>query len=397
MLEQLRNTARLKITYLSALVVILFLATASGYAREPLPVPENLSAPIYVVSDARTGSILAERDSERLIAPASLTKLMTLNLSLQDVESGELSYYRTYPVPSEGSAASMRPGSSKLGLIEGDEVTLLTLQRAAAIASANDAAWSLAVLSGGTPSDFFDRMNEEASRLGMSDTHYVDPDGWSERSHTSASDQIRLAEYYIKSHPGVLENLHALPEMPYMNADEISHRPRKRNTNLLLGRVEGVDGLKTGTIPSAGFHFLATAEREDTRFLVLVMGIQAGNYVDGLNRRSNDAETLLEWAFANYYTWEPQELEDLSVPVRHGVSENVLLKLTGSAGQVTLRVDGNPIVRVIDIPEKLTAPVLSDQELGMVRWYQDGTLLMERSLTAVEQIDRRWRLKDVFR
>lgn len=394
MLEHLKTSTRLKITIL---IIFSFFSAVSGYTLEPVSDPPNLFAPIYVVSDARTGTVLLESASDQPISPASLTKLMTLHLSLQDVESGKLSYYRTYPIPSEGSAASMRPGSSVFGLIEGDEVTLLTLQRAAAIPSANDAAWSLAVLSAGNPGDFIERMNEEALSLGMPDTHYVDPDGWSERSRTTASDQIQLAAHYVRSHPGVLENLHALPEMTYMNADKLTFRPRKRNTNLLIGRVEGVDGLKTGTIPSAGFHFLATAEREKTRFFVLVMGIEAENFIDGLNRRSKDAEALLEWAFANFHTWEPTELEPLNVHVRHGIHDNVFLETSGSVDPLTLRVDGGPIVRVVDIPEEITAPVNRGAELGWVRWYQNGTFLTEMSLVAEEEIGRRWRISDVFR
>lgn len=396
MLEHLKIIACRQHAIISAVVFFSVLFTFSVLAGEPVPEPQDLFAPIYVVADARTGAVLAERASEQIIAPASLTKLMTLHLSLQDVESGNLSYYQTYPVPSEGSANSMRPGSSVLGLVEGDEVTLLTLQRAAAISSANDAAWSLAVVSAGNPTVFINRMNDETSAIGMSDTSYVDPDGWSALSVTSASDQIMLAAHYIRTHPDAVETLHALPEMPYMNADKLTYRPKKRNTNLLLGRVDGVDGLKTGTIPSAGFHFLATAERDNTRFLVLVMGIQAENYADGLNRRSKDAEALLVWAFANYYTWEPVEIEEISVPVRHGERESAELTMSLSAAPLTVRKDGNPIIRVIDLPEKLTAPVPMGEELGSVRWFQDGTLLMERSLVAEEEIGRRWRIRDLF-
>lgn len=394
MLEHLRTLLPVKTIIL---IFLLLVSAALLPADDALSLPQNLSAPIYIVSDARTGTILAERESDQAIAPASLTKLMTLHLSLQDVESGKLSYYRTYPIPPEGYAESMRPGSSVLGLTEGDEVTLLTLQRAAAIPSANDAAWSLAVLSAGTPGSFISRMNNEAARIGMSDTRYVDPDGWSERSTTSASDQLRLASYYIESHPEVLEDLHALPEMPYMNADKLSRRPGKKNTNLLIGRVEGVDGLKTGTIPSAGFHFLATAKRGSSRFFVLVMGIEADNFVEGLNRRAEEAQLLIEWAFTNYYTWEAVKIDPIEVRVRHGERQTVSLDLSESIEPLTLPLDGYPIIRVLDFPDELIAPVIPGKEYGRVRWYRNGAFLMERSLAATEEIGRRWKLTDVFR
>ena len=138
---------------------LLLLISAAGFALEPIPGPENLSAPVYVVADAETGVVILEQSAETLLSPASLAKLMTLHLSLSDVAIGHLSNEKLYPIPPGGEALAMRPGSSVLGLTAGDEAALITLQRAAALVSANDAAWTLALLSCTNGADFILRMN----------------------------------------------------------------------------------------------------------------------------------------------------------------------------------------------------------------------------------------------
>ncbi|MCK5249235.1 MAG: D-alanyl-D-alanine carboxypeptidase [Spirochaetaceae bacterium] len=376
---------------------MLLLISAAGFALEPIPGPENLSAPVYVVADAETGVVILEQSAETLLSPASLAKLMTLHLSLSDVAIGHLSNEKLYPIPPGGEALAMRPGSSVLGLTAGDEAALITLQRAAALVSANDAAWTLALLSCTNGADFILRMNQEADVLGMRDTVYYDPDGWSSRSLTTGADQMRLALNYLEKYPGILEQVHVHSNMIYLDTDKIAHHPASKNTNLLIGRVEGVDGLKTGTIPSAGFHFIATAEREKTRFIAIVMGIKTESYVEGLNKRSDDAAILLEWAFRNYFTWKPCKPDLIRIPVRHGETDSVSLEITDSIESLTLqRSDEQSIVMMVDAPEYLTAPLDAGGIAGMVRWYRYGELLLERPLRITAGVGRRWRIRDIF-
>jgi len=268
----------------------------------------DITAPVFIVADADNGEILLEKG---------------------------LSYSSLYSIPDGGTAGAMRPGSSVLGLNPGDQATLITLQRAAAMVSANDAAWTLALISEGNAESFVRRMNNEARKLGMVHTLYTDPDGWSSLSSTTGRDQLELVLHYLDRYPEVLAKMHSLPRMVYQDEDRLANEPQKRNTNLLLGRIDGVDGLKTGTIPSAGFHFIATAERKGTRFVVLVMGIRAGSYVEALNRRAGEAEELLEWAFSNYYSWRPAEVERIVIPVRHGSVQSVSLGVFWWIGRKT--------------------------------------------------------------
>jgi len=391
-LENLNNTTCKK--YTAAAVFLSFLLTVSLSAGD-------ITAPVYIVADADNGDILLEKGADIPIPPASLAKIMTLNLSLKDVESGRLSYSGLYGIPAGGTAAGMRPGSSILGLSSGDESTLITLQRAAAMVSANDAAWTLALLSNGDEKSFVQRMNREAAALGMGNTLYTDPDGWSSLSVTSGRDQMKLVLYYLKHHPDVLEMLHALPWMVYQDEDRLAREPQKRNTNLLLERMDGVDGLKTGTIPSSGFHFIATAEREGTRFIALVMGIRAGSYAESLNRRAEEAGDLLNWAFSNYYSWRPRAIQRIRIPVRHGDMQTVSLEVSMNDLEeieaVTLKKRNSETLSImVERPEALTAPLGKGDAVGTVRWYTGSRLLAECPLRVERSVGKHWRLKDIF-
>ena len=282
----------------------------------------------------------------------------------------------------------MRPGSSVLGLETGDRVTIGTLRRAAAIVSAGDAAWTLALLHSGEVSKFVETMNRQAAMLGMNNTTYSDPDGWSSVSSTTGRDQMKLAIAYIQAHGEELPSLHAPLFMTYNEDDELAREPKKPNTNLLLGKYEGIDGLKTGTIPSSGFHFAATAERSDTRFIAIVMGVMDEDYVSSVNRRADEARLLLDWAFTNYRTWYPS-LQDLekSVPVKHGVLDTVSIRPEHQPEPITL-----PAVMMTDIPSEIAAPVHKGEKLGTLRWYNGSRLLSEITLIAETDVERRWRI-----
>jgi len=362
---------------------------------------EEVSAPVYLVADASNGTILVEKGGDVPVSPASLAKLMTLHLSLKDVDSGRLSENCLYAIPPGGVASSMRQGSSILGLSSGDESSIITLQRAAAMVSANDAAWTLALLSERDVQSFVARMNRTAEEIGMVDTIYTDPDGWSSLSTTTGRDQMCLALYYIKNHPGILNRIHSLPRMVYQDSDNIKNKKTRKNTNLLLGRVAGVDGLKTGTIPSAGFHFIATAQRDSTRFIAVVMGIRTSSYFDSLNRRAEDAELLLEWAFKNYYSWRPSFSDKIVSPVRHGGEEQVGLAVFPEdlilVEPITLPQSDSRVLTVLyDIPGVLTAPLEAGEKAGYIRWYFGSELLAEVPLRTCNSVLRHWRIKDIF-
>lgn len=375
-------------------LAVLAFGLAVGSGADDIQ-PEDLQAPVLVVADAVTGTVVFEKQPDLFLPPASLAKLMTLHLSLEDVRLGRLDESAVYAIPEGGRAEDMRPRSGVLGLADGDRATLLTLQRAAAVASANDAAWSLALLSAGDGNLFVTRMNREAKALGMADTAYVDPDGWSGLSASTGRDQMTMALAYLERHPEALEQLHSLPEMIYLPEDELMFRSPKKNTNLLIETDGSIDGLKTGTIPSAGYHFIATARRGNTRFIALVMGLRALDFATGLERRAREAAFLLDWAFGNYTTWTPAYPALPEIPLRHGREDAVRLVPAGSAGPVTVPRESIASIRLeTEIPESLTAPLESGTAVGVARWLLGDDVLAEDAILAAQEAERRWRIRD---
>ena len=369
----------------------------------------GLTAPGVMVADAASGERIFTRGENLRIPPASLAKVMTLYLIHEDLERGVYSSGDVIRVPGAGGAAAMRPGSSVLGLTAGDRVSVLTLMRAAAVRSAGDAAWTLALHSGeagisrggrsfSASGAFVERMNRTAARLGMHDTVYTDPDGWSEQSITTPKDQLILMLSYIRRFPNAPGRIHSLKEMVFLDADTMRRRDAGGvNTNFLIGRTPGADGLKTGTLPESGFHLAATALRGESRFIALVMGIDTGNRFRSLGLRADEAEICLEWAFSRYVTWYPRLPEAAGVSLRHGASEAVAAVFREDPGPVTLtREEREGLILVLDLDEGAAAPVEAGRILGSAAWYSAGRLLLRENLAAAESVSRKWKLRDMF-
>ena len=310
-------------------------------------------------------------------------------------------------MPDAGAADAMRPASSVLGLRAGDRVSILTLMRAAAVRSAGDAAWTLALHAArGRPADsFVDRMNRTAARLGMDATLYTDPDGWSEKSLTTPNDQLTLILSYMRRFPGAPAQIHSLKEMVFLEGDKIrrrgpgpSDRPGGANTNFLIGRTPGADGLKTGTLPESGFHLAATALRGESRFIAIVMGIDTGSAYKSLKLRADEAEACLEWAFSRYVTWHPRLPGQSLIPVRHGASENIAALPQETPPPITLtREQHRGLIVVLNLNPAVTAPVQAGRPLGSAAWYSGGRLLLRTPLAAAEPVPRKWKLRDMFK
>lgn len=386
----------------------------------------GLTAPGVMVADAASGERIFTRGENLRIPPASLAKVMTLYLIHEDLERGVYSSGDVIRVPGAGAAAAMRPGSSVLGLTAGDRVSVLTLMRAAAVRSAGDAAWTLALhsggagraggessgeggISGGSGSSrggrsssasgaFVERMNRTAARLGMHDTVYTDPDGWSEQSMTTPKDQLILMLSYIRRFPNAPGRIHSLKEMVFLDADTIRRRDAGGvNTNFLIGRTPGADGLKTGTLPESGFHLAATALRGGSRFIALVMGIDTGSRFRSLGLRADEAEICLEWAFSRYVTWYPRLPEAAGVSLRHGASEGVSAVFREDPEPLTLtREEREGLILVLDLDDGAAAPVEAGRILGSAAWYSGGRLLLRENLAAAESVSRKWKFRDIF-
>lgn len=268
-------------------------------------------------------------------------------------------------------------------LEEGQVVSFLDLMKGLAVSSGNDAAYAIAEILGPGKEAFVDRMNAKVRELGLENTVFVDPDGWSKYDRTTARDYARLARAYIESYPEALEELHSVPflvyPLPENMPEGIDFRiqvPRKKkNTNLLLGRVEGVDGLKTGYVDESGFNFTATAKRDEIRLIAVIMGVHTESYYQGLRRRAAESEILLEYGYANY---EKRTLEPPRFPeqrVWYSADEYVR-PVAADAPEVLMREgEASGVYTRIRMKDRHFAPLPEGYSLGEVEYYMGDTLV----------------------
>lgn len=222
----------------------------------------RLTVKAAVLWNVNTGEMLYEQNPDAQIAPASLTKILTLYIIFDAIRQGRL---RPWDVV-EVSQRAATQGGSNMRLHSGESVKVTELIKGIAVASANDACMTMAeYLENGNPDAFVNLMNETAQRLGMTNSRFMNPNGLpADGQLTTARDMLRLASAYLEQFPKAL----TIHSMQYF-----THNNRQRhNANSLLGHYEGADGLKTGFVCASGYNIVATAKRGDTRLIAVVLG-----------------------------------------------------------------------------------------------------------------------------
>ena len=308
--------------------VLLFVFPAAAQTQEKTPLylqeegvsaPPELASRSAVVLDADTGTFVYYKNPDEEIPPASLTKLMTMHLALKEIAAGRASLDEIISPVRESWAVNQPPGSSLMYLANGQRVSLRQLLLGMAVFSGNDAAAAVALRFAPAVKDFVEMMNREAEALGLLKTHFVDPAGYWEDNMTTAREYAEFCRIYIEDHPESLAEYHSVRTFAYPEAENVPERYKEspgtrvhRNNNTLLGKVEGVDGLKTGYIPEAGYNIALTAERNGSRFIAVILG--APSEWGGDRIRDADGRKLVEWVFENYKTIKPSL--ELPEPVR---------------------------------------------------------------------------------
>jgi D-alanyl-D-alanine carboxypeptidase (penicillin-binding protein 5/6) len=308
---------------LFSVILLLTAALAPLSGLEPSADAPDLGSLSAVLMDAATGTVLYAKNGDTPIPPASLTKLMTIHIALQEIEAGRASLDEIVELPSESWAVNQPPRSSLMYLASGQIVSLRELILGLAIPSGNDAAIAVALRFSPTVQDFVDRMNTEARWLGLTETRFVEPSGISEDNMTTAMEFAAFCREYIRCHPGSLKDFHSVLEFAYPRAANVAPEYRKnvgtwrqRNHNTLLTSFEGVDGLKTGYIDEAGYNIALTAARLETRLIAVILGAPASWGGDRI--RDADGEKLLSWGFNHYKTLRPLEPEIPSARIWKG-------------------------------------------------------------------------------
>lgn len=237
----------------------------------------KLAVKAALVSDYRTGKILYSQDPDKRIAPASVTKVMTMYLVFDALAANKASLSDKIKI----SSRAARTGGSRMGLRTGEVVTLDELVRGMAVASGNDACIAVAEHFGGVKS-FVAMMNNKAHSLGMTSTTFKNPNGLPAPGQlTTANDLMKLAKSYLRHYPEALR-YHSTREINYRGAVHA-------NTNHLLGVFDGMDGIKTGYVGSSGFNIIATAKRDGTRIIAVILGGRTKNIRNRETARVLDA------------------------------------------------------------------------------------------------------------
>jgi D-alanyl-D-alanine carboxypeptidase (penicillin-binding protein 5/6) len=343
-----------------------------------------------VLIDAETGTALYAKNALDEIPPASLTKLMTMHLVLNEVNEGRAALDDIVPIGVESWAQNQPPRSSLMFLAPGQTVTLREIMLGLAIPSGNDAAVAAALYLAPSVVDFAGMMNREARRMGLVKTTFVEPSGISEDNITTAAEFAAFCMEYLRLHPDSLSEFHSVREFAYPKASNVAeafrNNPRtivQPNRNNLLGVFPGVDGLKTGYIDEAGYNIAITARRNGTRFIAVILGAPAGP--GGARIRDRDAERLLTWAFGNFKTVRPEIPPLEPVKLWKGREKQVSVRMAEPLA-FTAPLDRVSSLRyAIRINEPLIAPLPASYPVGwLVLADDEGELRRIQLVTAKE-------------
>ena len=253
------------------------------YASE-IDLAKNAKSAILV--ESTTGKIIFEKNKDEKRSPASMTKIMTLLLTMESIDSGNLSFSDKVNVSKNASGM----GGTRIFIEEGSSVDVLTLVKGISIASANDAAVAIAEKIGGTEEVFVNMMNDKARELGCKNTNFMNPHGLDEEGHYTTAYDLSLIARELLKHEDILEFTSTYED--YIDVGGENHW--LVNTNKLVRFYEGIDGLKTGYTDKAKYCLTATMKRNDMRLLSIVMG------EDTKDNRNNDTISMMEYGYSQY-------------------------------------------------------------------------------------------------
>ena len=339
----------------------------------------TLDAPSALLMEKATGTVLFAKDEHTPREGASVTKVMTLLLTMEAIDSGALSYDDT--VTGSAHAASM--GGSQIWLKEGEQMCAEDLIKAVCVVSGNDAAVALGEHLAGSEEAFVERMNARAKELGMNDTHFLNCTGLPAEGHvTSAYDIALMSRELILHHPDIRR--FTTIWMDSLRGGE----SLLVNTNKLVRFYPGATGLKTGSTSSAKYCISATAEKDGMELIAVVLG---GSTSD---KRFADAKTLLNYGFAAYTLLPVVPESPLpAVPVTLGARRQVQAVLPQGSVLLLEKNRANALTQSLTLSEAVEAPVEQGDTLGSLDLFTaDGTLLSSLPLLAGESIARlTWR------
>ena len=356
-----------------AIAPLLFLPTPAAAANED-SMPLVLSSASALLMEKETGTVLLQQNAHQKLEPASVTKIMTLLLVMEAVDSGRLSLDELVPV----SAHAAGMGGSQVYLKEGEQLSVSDLIKCVAVVSGNDCAVALAERLAGSESAFVDQMNQKAQSLGMADTHFVNCTGLPAPGHfTSAWDIALMSRELILRHPDIQQYTTIWTDSIRNGAFGLT------NTNRLVRFYDGATGLKTGFTASAQYCMSATAQRNGMELIAVVMKAPT------TAQRFQDASSLLDYGFANYALITPQPESPLApVDVLLGRSKTVQPQLQRECHLLVEKTQADQVTTRVDLAQDVQAPVDPGQTLGEFQVYVGNELRDSVPIVAAQGVDR---------
>ena len=335
----------------------------------------TLTSHAALLMEKTTGQILYAQNEHEALPPASVTKIMTVLLTMEAIDSGRIALADVVTV----SAYAAGMGGSQVFLAEGEQITVDDLLKGVCVSSGNDAAVALAEHVAGVTELFVEQMNNRARELGMNDTHFVNCTGLTAEGHvTSAHDIALMSRELLLHHPEVRNYTTIWMDTLRNGTFGLS------NTNKLIRFYDGATGLKTGFTREAGYCISATAERDGMELIAVIM---KGNTSDS---RNADAKTLLNYGFSTYALVNIQPEEPLPVlPVVLGTADTVSAVLPEEGRTLLLeKSQTGGLTQTVELPEAVTAPVCAGDRLGTLTVSREGTVALAIPIVAGETVAR---------
>ena len=383
----------IKLSLVTAFLVMLYSITCTVYAGEQTvsSTPSlDIGSPSVILVELNSGKVLYEKDADTPRRPASVTKLMTMLLAFEKIDSGKIGLDDIITVSEH--AASM--GGSQVYLEVGEQQTVKDILKCMIVSSANDAAVAMAEFVGGSEPDFVNMMNEKAASLGMTGTHFENACGLEASGHMMSSRDIAiLSRELLLKHPSVTE-------YTTIWMDTITHHTARgdsefglANTNKFLKKYEGANGLKTGYTSVAGFSMSATAVRNGITLIAVVMGSQTKDI------RYKDAATLLDYGFNNCKPYSDEKVLEGNI-INGDILKKTNQLMIGNASKDLLTVEAeNPFRTVLlgaETPENITkrleiikaaAPIDKGEVVARIIYELDGNEIGSVNITASETVE----------
>ena len=356
------------------LAIVLLLGTLSAPAQATALQVAGKSA---LLMDIATGTVIYENNAHEKLAPASVTKVMTLLLIMEAIDSGRIRWEDTVTA-SETAAAK---GGSQIFLKVGETMSVSDMVKSIAVSSANDCACAMAEHIAGSEAAFVEKMNARAAELGMEDTHFVNctglDDGEDAASHlTSAYDIAIMSRELMKNHPDITKFTTIWMDTVRGGSFGLA------NTNKLVRFYPGATGLKTGFTSTAGYCLSATAERDGLGLIAVVMGAETSQ------ERFNSCKQMLDYGFASFCLAKPQLPAENTVRVKLGTTTQVKAVPAESIELLIDKSMQSSITTEVTLQEELTAPISQGERLGMLVVKSGEHILAQVPMVAESAVTR---------